>query len=95
MRLGVSAICLSVLALAAIGTNAHAEKVRCSAIRDSAMCAAEPTCWYDAANNKGCVDGPLPVVDRCASHLGESTCNTSSFGCTWNASEETCVSKNE
>lgn len=84
---------LAIVTLTLIGTVVHAEKVRCSAIRDSAMCLSEPSCWYDAANNKGCLDGPAPNVDRCNSHVGESTCNTSSFGCTWNTGAEACVSK--
>ena len=93
MRSGIVAICLTCLAVSLGGTAAQAEKVRCSAIRDSALCTAEPDCWYDAAHNKGCLDGPAPNVDRCNSHLGESTCNTSSFGCSWNADEKKCVSK--
>lgn len=93
MRSGFVAIFVACIALSLGTTAAQAEKVRCSAIRDSAMCTAEPDCWFDAAHNKGCLDGPAPETDRCASHLGESTCNTSSFGCTWNAGEEKCVSK--
>lgn len=86
---------LTILAIALGGTAARSEKVRCSAIRDSAICAAEPNCWYDAANNKGCLDGPRPAADRCAVHGGESTCNTSSFGCAWHAADGKCVSKTE
>ncbi|MGH6736696.1 MAG: hypothetical protein ACRECX_11545 [Methyloceanibacter sp.] len=89
---------LSAVLLASLATvfsfPAHAEKVRCSAIRDSAMCVAEPSCWYDAANNKGCLDGPRPEENACAVHGSESTCNTSSLGCTWSAAGE-CVTKTE
>ncbi len=77
------------------GAPANAEKVRCSAIRDSALCAAEPSCWYDAAHNKGCVDGPPPDVNPCAVHGSQSTCDTSSLGCKWNADESDCVPKTE
>ena len=92
MRLTLIAASIA-LPLISLATAATAEKVRCSAIRDSAMCAAEPTCWYDAANNKGCLDGPAPAVDRCTQHLGPDTCNTSSFGCAWNKNDGSCVSK--
>ncbi|HUU24540.1 MAG TPA: hypothetical protein VMW68_03090 [Methyloceanibacter sp.] len=93
MRLTLSAFCLALLAVTFGGTPAGAEEVRCQAIRDSAMCVSEPTCWYDAANNKGCLPGPRPDEDACAVHHGESTCNTSSLGCAWNAAGKTCVSK--
>lgn len=93
MRSGFILAGIAALALTVVGTAVAAEEVRCSAIRDSAMCAAEPNCWYDAANNKGCLDGPPPASDRCAFHESESVCNTSSFGCSWNASDKKCVSK--
>lgn len=85
---------LTLAAMTFGGTPAGAEKVRCTAIRDSALCTAEPSCWYDAANNKGCLDGPPPAQDRCAVHGSESICSTSSFGCTWNADNEACVTAN-
>ena len=93
MRSVFSVFSLAVLALTLGATAVQAEKVRCSAIRDSAMCVAEPSCWYDAANNKGCLDGPRPAEDRCTVHGSESTCNTSSFGCAWDGSAEKCASK--
>ena len=93
MRSGFIASGIAAVALTLCGTAAQAEEIRCQAIRDSAMCASQPECWYDAANNKGCLPGPAPASDPCSNHLGESTCNTSSFGCTWNAGDETCVSK--
>jgi hypothetical protein len=93
MRSTIFALLLVALTLSIGGTAAQAEKVRCSAIRDSAMCVAEPTCWYDAAHNNGCVDGPRPAEDRCGVHGSETICNTSSFGCAWNAAESKCVSK--
>lgn len=95
MRASIAAMLLTFAVLLSGTVYANAEKVRCSAIRDSAMCTAEPDCWYDAANNKGCVDGPPPATDRCSAHLGESTCNTSSFGCNWNDGDKTCVSKDQ
>lgn len=93
MRFAFSAFSLALFALTFGATAVQAEKVRCSAIRDSAMCVSEPDCWYDAANNKGCLDGPRPDEDRCAVHGSESTCNTSSFGCSWDAGAEKCASK--
>lgn len=91
-------IIFGLAAMILVSTDAAAaepdmDTVRCTAVRDSAQCASRPDCWYDAANGKGCLDGPAPATDRCASHQGESTCNTSSFGCAWNAGEEACVSK--
>lgn len=77
------------------GGGAEAEKTRCTAIRDSAMCTAEPDCWYDAANNKGCLDGPRPAEDRCAVHGSQSICNSSSFGCAWDAASSKCAAKAE
>lgn len=93
MRATAIAFSFVLLALSLGTKTALAEEVRCQAIRDSAMCVSEPTCWYDAANNKGCLPGPAPSVDRCNSHLGEQTCNTSSFGCMWNGAKAQCVSK--
>ena len=93
MHSGLIAFGLTIVALTLCGSTAQAEEIRCQAIRDSAMCAAQPECWFDAANNKGCLPGPAPASDPCSNHSGESICNTSSFGCTWNAGDETCVSK--
>lgn len=93
MRPTVFVFLLTAAAMIFTGAPADAEKVRCTAIRDSALCAAEPSCWYDAANNKGCLDGPPPAQDRCAVHASEATCSTSSFGCTWNAGSEACATK--
>jgi hypothetical protein len=93
MRPTVFVFLLTAATMIFAGTPANAEKVRCTAIRDSAICTAEPGCWYDAANNKGCQDGPPPAQDRCAVHESESTCNTSSFGCAWNAGDESCTTK--
>ncbi len=95
MRSTMFAFLLAFLAMTFGGTPADAEEVRCQAIRDSAMCVSEPTCWYDAANNKGCLPGPRPDEDACGVHGGESTCNTSSLGCAWNAADEKCVTKAE
>ncbi len=95
MRSTIFAFVLALLAVTFGGTPTRAEEVRCQAIRDSAMCVAEPSCWYDAANNKGCLPGPRPAEDACAVHHGESTCNLSSLGCAWNAADKTCVTKAE
>lgn len=93
MRSVFAALSLALLALSLGGTAADAEEVRCQAIRDSAMCVSEPSCWYDAVGNQGCLPGPRPDEDRCAVHGSESICNTSSFGCAWNAAAEKCASK--
>lgn len=95
MRSTIFAFLLALVAVTAGGMPVDAEEVRCQAIRDSAMCLAEPSCWYDAANNKGCLPGPRPEEDACGVHGGESTCNTSSLGCAWNATDEKCVTKAE
>lgn len=95
MRSVFAAFSLAILALTLGGTAAQAEEVRCQAIRDSAMCVSEPTCWYDAAGNKGCLPGPRPDEDRCAVHGGEAICNASSFGCAWNAADDKCAAKAE
>jgi hypothetical protein len=95
MRATFIAFSLALLALMFGDVSAHAEKVRCSAIRDSAMCAAEPSCWYDAAHHNGCLDGPRPAEDACNVHGGESICvSDTALGCAWNADEKKCVSKN-
>ena len=77
------------------GMPLQAKEVRCQAIRDSAMCVSEPTCWYDATNNKGCLPGPRPDENPCGVHSGESICNGSALGCTWNAAEDKCVTKSD
>ena len=93
MRSMIVAFLLSLIATTFAVSPAAAEKVRCPAIRDSAMCVAESTCWYDAANNKGCLEGPRPDENACGVHGGESICNTSTLDCMWDAGGNTCVSK--
>ena len=94
MRATFIAFSLALFALTFGDVSAHAEKVRCSAIRDSALCLAEPTCWFDAAENKGCVDGPPPAQDACGVHGGESICvSDTALGCAWNADDKKCVTK--
>ncbi len=93
MRPTIFAFCLALLAVTFFGPSAQAEGVRCQAIRDSAMCASEPSCWYDATNNKGCLPGPRPDEDGCAVHGSESICNSSALGCAWNAADKKCAGK--
>jgi hypothetical protein len=93
MRLTIVAFFLALTGMPFSLSPASAETVRCQAIRDSAMCVSEPTCWYDAVNNKGCLPGPRPDEDRCEVHGSESICNTSSFGCAWNAADQKCATK--
>ena len=93
MQLTIVAFFLALMAMPFSTSPTGAETVRCQAIRDSAMCVSEPTCWYDAVNNKGCLPGPRPDENACAVHGGESTCNASSLGCAWNAADKKCASK--
>jgi len=93
MRSMISACLFALITMTFVSGPAAAEKVRCSAIRDSAMCVSEPTCWYDAVNGQGCSEGPRPAEDACAVHDSESICDTSSFGCTWNTGDKKCATK--
>jgi len=93
MRPTIIAFCLALLAMTFGGTPAEAEEVRCQAIRDSAMCVSEPSCWYDASNNQGCLPGPRPDEDGCAVHGSESICNNSMLDCAWNAADKKCAGK--
>ncbi len=90
MRSMISAFLFALIAMTFVSGPAAAEKVRCSALRDSAMCVSEPTCWYDV-NGQGCSDGARPAEDVCSVHDGESTCNSSSFGCRWNPADKKCA----
>ena len=92
MRSMISACLFALLAMTFAAGPAVAEKVRCSAIRDSAMCLSEPTCWFDV-NGQGCSEGPRPAEDACAAHESDSICSTSSLGCRWNPADKKCVSK--
>lgn len=83
----------SVVSTAAIAAEPDMDTVRCTAVRDSAQCTARPDCWYDAKGGKGCLKGPRPDENPCQVHGSQSICNTSSLGCTWNASENACVRK--
>jgi hypothetical protein len=93
MRLTFAALSLALLLIPSSVSLASAEDVRCSAIRDSAMCVAEPKCWYDAVNNKGCLDGPAPDQDGCTAHGSESICNASTLNCAWDPASGSCASK--
>lgn len=92
MRSMISACLFALLAMTFAAGPAVAEKVRCSAIRDSAMCLSEPTCWFDV-NGQGCSEGPRPAEDACAVHESASVCSTSTFGCGWSPADKKCVSK--
>ena len=94
MRATFIAFSLALLAVSFSGSFANAEKVRCTAIRDSAMCAERSDCWYDAKDNKGCLNGPRPAEDACSVHGSESICAAdTSLGCAWNAGDKKCVTK--
>lgn len=92
MRLMICAFLLALVAMTFSSGPASAEKVRCSAIRDSAMCVGESICWYDV-NGQGCLEGTRPAEDACAVHDGEGTCDSSSFGCAWNSDDKKCATK--
>lgn len=95
MRSTFAAFSLALLALTLGSTAINAETVRCQAIRDSAMCVSEPTCWFDAAGGKGCLPGPRPDENACAVHGSQSICDVSTLNCAWNTAENTCKSKAE
>jgi hypothetical protein len=94
MRLPLIAFLMALFSLAPVAAaEPDANTMRCTAIRDSAMCAARPDCWYDAAEGKGCLKGPRPAEDVCAVHGSQSICNASALGCSWDTSDNKCVSK--
>lgn len=76
----------------AVAAETNMDTERCTAIRDSAQCVARSDCWYDAVKGKGCLKGPRPDEDACHVHGSQSICNVSTLGCTWNASDNKCVS---
>lgn len=84
------------LVLSAVMFNANPARVEaanCSAIRDSAECAAKPGCHFDV-DKPGCYEGPLPSGDVCAVHVDKVVCSTdTSLNCTWNAEKKKCVTK--
>jgi hypothetical protein len=92
MKPTISAFLLALLAMAFGAAPATAEKVRCSAIRDSAMCVAEPSCWYDV-HGGGCTEGKRPEEDACGVHESESICAGSTLGCVWDGGSKKCVTK--
>jgi len=93
MRATFVAFSLTLLAVSFGSVSADA-KFRCHSIRDSALCLAQPGCWYDAPNNKGCQDGPRPAEDACGVHGSESICaSDTTLGCAWNADEKKCVTE--
>lgn len=74
------------------GAAKAADSTKCH-IGDSALCLAEPGCFWDV-NKRGCYEGELPAQDACAAHETESVCVTDiSLGCKWDAEKKTCASQ--
>jgi hypothetical protein len=84
----------SLLLLASITLNIDAaEAAKCSRIRDSAQCAAQPDCHFDV-NKRRCDQGPQPAEDACAVHVDKVVCATdASLGCAWSAENQKCITK--
>src|SRR6516164_7111263 len=82
------------LLLASITFNADpAEAAKCSGIRDSAQCAAQPGCHFDV-NKRRCSQGPRPTEDACIVHVDKVVCTTdTTLGCGWSAEKKKCITK--
>jgi len=95
MRLPLVAFLLTLFVLApgALAVEPDMDTVRCTAVRDSAQCVSRSDCWYDAANGKGCLNGPRPDENACQVHGSQSICDASTLNCAWSASDNKCVSK--
>jgi hypothetical protein len=93
MRTMIIALLIGLVAAAFASGSTRAEKVKCSSIRDAAMCLEQSGCHYDV-NKRHCVEGPAPKQDPCRAHEGKSLCMTDmSLGCTWSATDNKCVTK--
>ena len=84
----------ALLLLLAITFNANpAEAAKCSGIRDSARCAAQPDCHFDV-NKRRCSQGPRPTEDACVVHVDKVVCTTdTTLGCAWSAEKKKCITK--
>ena len=84
----------ALLLLLAITFNANpAEAAKCSGIRDSAQCAAQPDCHFDV-NKRRCSQGPRPTEDACVVHVDKVVCTTdTTLGCGWSAEKKKCITK--
>ena len=82
------------LLLASIAFDADpAEAAKCSGIRDSAQCAAQPDCHFDV-NKRRCSQGPQPTEDACVVHVDKVVCTTdTTLGCGWSAEKKKCITK--
>ena len=70
-----------------------AEAAKCSGIRDSAQCAAQPDCHFDV-NKRRCSQGPRPTEDACVVHVDKVVCTTdTTLGCGWSAEKKKCITK--
>jgi hypothetical protein len=88
----IAALIVVPLALPGDG-RADSAPERCSAIRDSAICAGRSDCYYDV-NGRGCLQGARPYEDACAAHSDKAVCDTDiSLGCKWDGAKNACASK--
>jgi hypothetical protein len=95
MRIMIIALLVGLGASTFASGPTRAEKVKCSSIRDSAMCLEDSSCHFDV-NKRHCLDGPAPKQNPCAVHEGKSLCVTdTSLGCTWSAADNKCVAKSD
>ena len=70
----------------------RAEAAKCSGIRDSAQCAAQPDCHFDV-NKRRCSQG-RPTEDACVVHVDKVVCTTdTTLGCAWSAEKKKCITK--
>jgi hypothetical protein len=95
MRIMMAAPFVALLAMLAGVSPSQATEERCTAVRDSAICASRSDCYYDV-NGKGCLAGKRPAEDACASHGSKSVCELDvSLGCRWDDAKSACASKGE
>jgi hypothetical protein len=88
-------VALAVVTLAMLGGVSPSSAGGCGTIRDSAMCASTPNCYYDV-NQRHCLEGTRPREDACAVHGDEGLCDAdAALGCKWNAARSACASKSE
>lgn len=91
MRFTIAALITAPLALGA--TPSLGIEVTDCKTGDSALCLAEPNCYWDV-NRRGCYEGQAAKADACAAHSSQSICEADvTLGCQW--TDENCVSKSD
>lgn len=89
MKTTILVFAIATLAMT-FGAAKSAESTKCH-IGDSALCLAEPGCYWDV-NKRGCFEGELEAKDACAAHEDEGVCSTDvSLGCKWDAEKMICA----